>query len=550
MKRLAGSVCLPVTLALIFGALACFAAATSGVTPARTPERPIAAPVRANAPPPASVEKCPPLPKWVLDAKALARPLEQTMLRSSFPPSIDYSKYLTLTRCQDGSGGCFLYAALAVIDILKEREHPYTPDLSYRYAQYYYDNRQVAQKKVHTDYGSCAEACLHSDYDALVWVQDHFDDSKCPAPTAQNDAQAKRYRMSDTSDPVTPTVGALKSLLVSKDPLWACGTIGGTGHCIALVGYDDSQNAFRFINSWGDRWNGDGYGLIPYSQVQQTLSYVTYFTNRPSERAGTPDAYTARIRVRHQHLRNELTVAVGLEGEPPMIVWDRPNETGPPEDYNKDLDIDVPLPEYAASHWPPSSGNLWYVKVADGDPNGKAATVEEVTLARLTKSGSGKDMTELRRPHMKTFSIPDGGSRKIYVGAKAPATSLTLTPSPATVSPGERVVLSGVLSVQSFDTDGPPAAMPLGGKQIQISAIVSPADTVEQSQWRKVGAAVTDAAGKFSISVSPAQTTAYIAAYTKPDGQIIARSAQCQVTAAARKAAPPHRLDVPIKLPR
>jgi len=298
---------------------------------------------------------------------------------------------------------------------------------------------------------------------------------------------------------VTPTVSALKSLLVSKGPLWACGTIGGVGHCIALVGYDDSQNAFRFINSRGDRWNGDGYGLIPYSQVQQTLSYVTYFTDRPSERAGTPDAFTARIRVHHQNLRSELTVAVGGEGKPPMIIWDRPNETGPPEDYNKDLDIDVPLPDYAAAHWPPSSGNLWYVQVTDGDPDGKAATVEEVTLARLTKSGS-KDMTEVRRPHMKTFSIPDGGSRKVYVGAKPPATSLTLTPSKATVSPGESVVLSGLLSVTSFDTDGPPAAMPLSGRQIQISAVVSPADSIEQTLWRQVGTAVTDAGGGDSAS--------------------------------------------------
>ncbi|EKP11630.1 C1 family peptidase [Leptospira borgpetersenii] len=36
------------------------------------------------------------------------------------------------------------------------------------------------------------------------------------------------------------------------------------GHAIAIVGYDDSKNAVKFINSWGTDWGDQGYGYIDY----------------------------------------------------------------------------------------------------------------------------------------------------------------------------------------------------------------------------------------------------------------------------------------------
>ena len=44
-----------------------------------------------------------------------------------------------------------------------------------------------------------------------------------------------------------------------KDP----GTAEG-GHCMLLVGYDDSKNAFRVMNSWGTEWGDNGFGWIDY----------------------------------------------------------------------------------------------------------------------------------------------------------------------------------------------------------------------------------------------------------------------------------------------
>jgi len=44
-------------------------------------------------------------------------------------------------------------------------------------------------------------------------------------------------------------------------------------HAICLIGYDDSKNAFKFINSWGTNWGLGGYGYISYDLIKQANVY-------------------------------------------------------------------------------------------------------------------------------------------------------------------------------------------------------------------------------------------------------------------------------------
>lgn len=39
------------------------------------------------------------------------------------------------------------------------------------------------------------------------------------------------------------------------------------GHCVDLVGYDDSQNMFIARNSWGTGWGLEGYFMMPYTYM-------------------------------------------------------------------------------------------------------------------------------------------------------------------------------------------------------------------------------------------------------------------------------------------
>jgi len=39
------------------------------------------------------------------------------------------------------------------------------------------------------------------------------------------------------------------------------------GHCITIVGYDDSTKMFMCSNSWGTSWGSNGYCYIPYNYI-------------------------------------------------------------------------------------------------------------------------------------------------------------------------------------------------------------------------------------------------------------------------------------------
>ena len=47
-------------------------------------------------------------------------------------------------------------------------------------------------------------------------------------------------------------------------------TIGG--HCMVIVGYDDSKSCFIVRNSWGEAWGLAGYCYIPYTYIEQYAS--------------------------------------------------------------------------------------------------------------------------------------------------------------------------------------------------------------------------------------------------------------------------------------
>jgi hypothetical protein len=48
-------------------------------------------------------------------------------------------------------------------------------------------------------------------------------------------------------------------------------------HAIALVGYDDQKQAFKFSNSWGTGWGDNGFGWISYDLFKQSVFSVYYF---------------------------------------------------------------------------------------------------------------------------------------------------------------------------------------------------------------------------------------------------------------------------------
>lgn len=56
------------------------------------------------------------------------------------------------------------------------------------------------------------------------------------------------------------------------DYIWSkCDSKNSMGHAIVLVGYSDSLKAFKFRNSFGEKWGNKGYGWISYAIIQNVL---------------------------------------------------------------------------------------------------------------------------------------------------------------------------------------------------------------------------------------------------------------------------------------
>ena len=54
-------------------------------------------------------------------------------------------------------------------------------------------------------------------------------------------------------------------------------------HAMALTGYDDSRNAFRLINSWGNKWGDGGYGWIDYDFFVNNFAYAAFVAQNTLE---------------------------------------------------------------------------------------------------------------------------------------------------------------------------------------------------------------------------------------------------------------------------
>ncbi len=107
-------------------------------------------------------------------------------------------------------------------------------------------------------------------------------------PNSRQREEARRYKAKSWGTIASGSVSQIKAHLAGGDPVAVGvpvysdinvsnsnpiydrmnGRLSGH-HAICLVGYDDSKQAFKFMNSWGTRWGFGGYGWISYNMIQQ-----------------------------------------------------------------------------------------------------------------------------------------------------------------------------------------------------------------------------------------------------------------------------------------
>ena len=74
--------------------------------------------------------------------------------------------------------------------------------------------------------------------------------------------------------------GGYKNLSLSKDKDKAIlketkGSVVGK-HAVCIIGYDDEIQAYKILNSWGEKWGVNGYGYISYKLFDKICSTISY----------------------------------------------------------------------------------------------------------------------------------------------------------------------------------------------------------------------------------------------------------------------------------
>ncbi len=101
--------------------------------------------------------------------------------------------------------------------------------------------------------------------------------------------EGKQYRIASYSRLDPKNIESIKTVLSERQPVVFGAMLyqdfidyrGGVylrgtsarygGHGMLLVGYDDSLQAFKFINSWGPGWGEEGYGWMHYDTFAETV---------------------------------------------------------------------------------------------------------------------------------------------------------------------------------------------------------------------------------------------------------------------------------------
>lgn len=213
---------------------------------------------------------------------------------SELPTRVDMSESLPLPGNQGDQNSCVGWAVAYALKSYQEHEeerwplgqggavvdaHVFSPSFIYNQI-----NRGKDKGSVFTDAfdvlsnvgAAPLSAMAHSTYDA-------------PVPEAAK-RQAARYRIQgwrrvnqhDTREvkaqlnaDLPVVIGAMIDEAFGQQragEVWSSdggGSMGG--HAMLVVGYDDSKQAFKVMNSWGDDWGSAGYGWIEYTHFKTVV---------------------------------------------------------------------------------------------------------------------------------------------------------------------------------------------------------------------------------------------------------------------------------------
>ena len=229
-------------------------------------------------------------------AMTAAKEQAEAALRFGAPTAVDWrnngGNYVTPVKNQLNCGSCVSFCSCAVIESavrIKFGNPNYQIDLSEAFLQF-------------CGGGSCGGWGLTS---GLAFAQSTGTTDEACMPYQPTNMNCSTSRCSDWANRLTKisSYTGYATMLARKDAIAGIGPLlagmavyndffaytsgvyvktAGSGlagyHCITVVGYDDTQQAWILKNSWGPNWGNGGFALVQYGQADLLIdtSWMMY----------------------------------------------------------------------------------------------------------------------------------------------------------------------------------------------------------------------------------------------------------------------------------
>tara|TARA_B110000091_G_scaffold212460_1_gene259247 strand:+ start:402 stop:1391 length:990 start_codon:yes stop_codon:yes gene_type:complete len=218
---------------------------------------------------------------------------------ADLPETHDLSENMPPVRSQGKQGSCVAWATTYYLKSYQEKIQNEYDYLSYENVMspaFVYNQSKV---NPNCNSGSAIQSALEvlKEQGVNSWKDFPYSDDQCAAlPTDKLLLVAKENKIKeyfqvgipDTIVPVNYTlINLVKTLVYQKNPIvismdfenlvfeneiegfiannYSTNPIDSTcGHAILIVGYNDTLNAFKIVNSWGTSWGNEGYAWVNY----------------------------------------------------------------------------------------------------------------------------------------------------------------------------------------------------------------------------------------------------------------------------------------------
>ncbi|MFO7946329.1 MAG: FlgD immunoglobulin-like domain containing protein [Armatimonadota bacterium] len=211
------------------------------------------------------------------------------------------------------------------------------------------------------------------------------------------------------------------------------------GHGICIVGYDDDKDAgdgdgitggFKFVNSWGAAWAGDGYAWLSYDFFKTgDVSWAYFMTDKIGY---SPDSWAA-FEIDHG-CHADLTVTVeNANGMASVTPFDQTGHRADDGDDDADLYAVVDLTDEGA-YLPATHNDPWYLTVQD-KVSGESGTIQHFSITSpgnyVESFATPQTLADLSTVQLRTPTnhVPSVDSVSISPDPPVADDTLTATPS-------------------------------------------------------------------------------------------------------------------------